>query len=88
MKKIMTVTEVDGEGLEALLGEQVILLCANYFYAGVLEGVNADFVKLKEPRLVYETGSWTNATWKDAQPMGTDSLYVRIPFIESYCKGK
>jgi hypothetical protein len=88
MKKIVNVTEVSGEGLESLLGEQVILLCANYFYAGMLEGVNVEFVKLQEPRLVYETGIWTDRQWKDAQPMGVDSLYVRTAFIESYCKGK
>ena len=88
MKKFVVTTEVDREGLESLGGEQVLLLCANYFYAGILEGVNDDFVKLKDPRLVYDTGTWTAASWKDAQPMGVEFLYVRIPFIESYCKGK
>jgi hypothetical protein len=38
MKKIVTVTEVQGEGLTALLGEKVILLCMNYSYVGTLTG--------------------------------------------------
>jgi hypothetical protein len=88
MKKIVSVVEVEGEGLQALLGEKVILLCMNYFYAGVLEGVNDDFVKLSDPKIVYETGKWSDANWKDAQGLGVDALYVRIPSIESYARGK
>jgi hypothetical protein len=30
MKKIVSVTEVEGEGLIGLLGENVILFCMNY----------------------------------------------------------
>jgi hypothetical protein len=46
MRKIVEVTEVSGEGLEALLGQKVILLCLNYFYTGVLEGISSDCVLL------------------------------------------
>ncbi len=88
MKQIVKVTEVEGEGLLALMGEQVILFCGNFFYAGVLEGVNDDFVKLSEPRIVYETGAFTASAWKDAQPMGIEFAYVRIPAIEAFGKGK
>ena len=37
------------EGLEALLGKRVLLMCANYFYSGVLIGVNKACVKLRRP---------------------------------------
>ena len=30
MKKLVEVTEVQGEGLEKLMGERVTLFCANY----------------------------------------------------------
>lgn len=36
MKKLMHVTEVDGEGIEALLGENVTFFCLNYIYHGKL----------------------------------------------------
>ena len=88
MKKIVSVVEVEGEGLEALLGKKVILMCMNYFYSGVLEGVNSDFVKLSDPQIVYETGDWGNKQWKNAQSMCMNELYVRVPSIEAYAEGK
>jgi hypothetical protein len=87
MRKIVEVTEVQGEGLEALLGEQVILFCVNYFYAGKLVGINADFVLLEDGGIVYETGPFTDKSWKDFQRINKD-LYVRTSHIEAYAKGK
>ena len=86
MKKIMQVTEAEGEGLVALLGEKVILFCMNYFYAGTLAGVNEDCVLLEDGGIVYETGPFTDKAWKDFQKVG--SVYVRIACIEAYAKGK
>jgi hypothetical protein len=89
MKRIK-IEEVDSktEGLDSLLGEKVMLFCANYIYAGVLSGVNDKFVKLDEACIVYETGAFTNATYKDAQSLGKDPHFVQTAFIESYRKGK
>ena len=61
MKQIVTVTEVDGEGLDALLGQNVMLFCMNYIYAGKLVGVNDKFVKLENCSIVYETGAFTGS---------------------------
>ena len=86
MRKIV---EIDAnEGLPSLLGEQVILLCANYFYAGKLVGVNKTQLALENASIVYETGAWSDAKWKDAQPMGPGEHFVRIQHIESYRRGK
>jgi len=85
MKKL--VVEEDGEGLMKLLGEEVLLICSNYFYAGILVGVNEHDVLLEKASLVYETGKWTDKKWKDAQDLG-HPLYVRTASIESYMKGK
>lgn len=87
MRKIVSVTDVEGEGFEALLGEPVILFCANYFYAGKLVGVNDSFVLLEDGGIVYETGSFTDKTWKDFQKIG-QPLYVMKSAIESFCRGK
>lgn len=87
MKKLVKLEEVEGVGLIALMGEKVLLLCANYFYAGTLTGVNDTQVELENAAIVYETGEWTAKSWKDVQPIGT-TLYVKIAAIESYCKGK
>lgn len=87
MKKLVSVQEVEGEGLEGLLGEEVILMCANYFYSGKLVGVNESFVKLDGAKIVYETGEWSAKAWKDAQPIG-DGHYIMKGAIESFRKGK
>lgn len=86
MKKLVEVMEVEGEGLTKLLGEQVILFCGNYFYAGKLAGVNTDCVLLENGGIVYETGSFTDKNWKDFQKIG--NVYVRIAGIEAFAIGK
>ena len=87
MKKLVSVTEVDGEGFSALLGEEVLLLCSNYFYAGKLIGVNTECVLLDDAKIVYETGEWSAKAWKDAQKLG-DGHYVMKSAIESFRRGK
>lgn len=86
MKKL--VTEVQGEGLEKLIGETVTLFCLNYFYNGKLVGVNDTCVLLSDPKIIYETGKFTDSSWKDIQSMGIDELYVQISAIESFASTK
>lgn len=88
MKKMVSVIEVDNEGLEALLGENVMLFCLNYIYAGKLSGVNASFVQLEGAKLVYETGSFTDKGYKDAQALPGTVWYVQTGAIESFGLGK
>jgi hypothetical protein len=85
MKKLVNVTEVEGEGLVALLGEKVILMCMNYNYVGTLVGVNDvdALLDAKDAAIVYETGEWSAKEWKDAQKIGKP-VYVRIDKIEAY----
>lgn len=86
MKRIKKeVQMVDGEGLMALLGERVLLMCMNYFYEGVLEGVNSEDVLISDPGIVYETGPWTEEKWTDRQSLGHPEHYIRKSAIESYC---
>jgi hypothetical protein len=87
MKKIVTVTEVEGEGLPKLLGERVTLFCLNYIYTGKLEGVNNTCVLLSDPSIVYETGAFSDKAWKDAQKLPND-IYVQMGAIESFGKVK
>jgi hypothetical protein len=86
MKRIVEETEV--AGLEALLGENVLLMCANYFYTGKLLGVNASCVELGAPSIVYETGPWNEKGYKDAQSMHEKKWYVSTSAIESFGRSK
>ena len=83
MKKIVNITEVDGEGLIGLLGQRVTLLCANYFYTGLLVGVNGNCVRLDDPSIVYETGEWTEKEYKDSQRL-PGTVYVMLNAVESF----
>lgn len=89
MKQVITVTEVQGEGLEAFLGKPIMLMCMNYNYSGTLEGINDTFVKLSaaDAVIVYETGDWSRAAWADAQKVG-GAIYVERSKIEAFFAGK
>ncbi len=78
------IEEVEGEGLDGLMGEVVTLMCANYFYTGKLVGVNKDFVKLENPGIVYDTGGFDTKGWADMQRLPHKYFYVMVPAIESF----
>jgi hypothetical protein len=84
MKKIVNVTEVEGEGLMLLMGERVTLFCMNYIYTGKLAGVNDTCVLLEDAAVVYETGAFTTDKWQDAQALPKGKWYVQTAAIESF----
>jgi hypothetical protein len=83
MKKLVSVEEIEGEGLEALMGERVTLYCVNYIYAGKLIGVNDSFVLLEDAEIVYDTGSHFDKSFSDTGKM-PNSWYVQRAAIESF----
>lgn len=85
MKKAVTVevVEVANEGLISLLGQTVTFFCMNYIYTGVLEGVNDTCVLLTSPKIVYETGAFTEKNWRDAEAL-PNQLYIQTSAIESF----
>jgi hypothetical protein len=87
MKKLVKVEEVEGDGLIGLMGENVTLFCLNYIYTGKLVGVNDTFVKLEKAAIVYETGSFSDPKFKDAQNLPND-WYIQVSSIESFGKLK
>ena len=83
MKTLKKVIEVSDEGFEALLGQRITCFCAVYIYTGTLIGVNQTCIKLKDPAIVYETGSFTEKNWKDAQKLSNE-LYLQLGMIEAF----
>ena len=77
------VEEVPNEGFMALLGETITCFCAVYIYTGKLVGVNDDCIKLESPKIVYETGSFTEKSWKDAQSLPNE-MYLQKGMIEAF----
>lgn len=83
MKKIVTVQEVDGEGLDGLLGQRITVWCLNYIYTGDLTGINDDYIKLENAAIVYETGPLGDKAWTDAQNL-PHPCYVMLRCVESF----
>ena len=81
--KMLVEVAPENEGLESLLDKTVTLFCRVYIYTGKLVGVNDSCVKLSSPKIVYETGSFTDKDWKDAQALPND-WYVTRNSIESF----
>ena len=75
--------EVDNEGLDSLIGDTVTFFCLNYIYTGKLIGVNDKFVLLENPKIVYETGSFKDKDWTDAQSL-PNNLYLMLATVESF----
>lgn len=77
------VMEVENEGLVSLLGQTVTFFCAVYIYTGKLVGVNSTYVKLENPKIVYETGAFDQKNWKDAQSLPNE-FYIQTAMIEGF----
>jgi hypothetical protein len=82
MKRIIETDEK--AGFEALLGEQITLMCANYTYEGKLVGVNDTFLLLEDPGIVFETGAYDDPKWKDRQAFKCRQWRVQIAAVESW----
>lgn len=83
MKKLVTVQEVEGEGLMGLMGQRITVWCLNYIYTGDLVRVNDHCLRLNNAAIVYETGEFTSKTWKDAQVL-PHPVYVMLRCVESF----
>ena len=81
MKKIVECDEPSG--FEVMLGERITLFCMNYIYTGKLVGVNNTYVLLGDASIVYETGDFSEKSWKDAQPLPGE-WQVQISAVESW----
>ena len=85
MKKLI---EVENGGLLSLLDENVLVFCVNYIYTGKLTGVNDDCIQLSDAQIVYETGDFQQAGFKDAQPLPTSEWFIQLASIESLGRAK
>ena len=81
MKRL--IEEVDGEGMDGLIGQRVTVWCGVYIYTGRLVGVNETCIKLADASVVYETGPLDSEAWSDAQPLPND-WYVMLHSVESF----
>lgn len=84
MKKLVNVVETNETAFESLLGEQVTIFSLNYIYHGKLVGVNDENILLAQPKIVYETGKFSEYGFEDAQSLNTDEFFIQKGTIESF----
>ncbi len=86
MKKLATkvnVIEVEAEGYLALLGEVITCFCTNYFYTGKLVGVNDTCILLESPKIVFDTGKYSNKDWALAEAL-PNNIYINKDAVEAF----
>ena len=76
--------EEDEEGFISLIGKNILIVTSEYFYGGILEGVNDTCVKLRDTSIVYSSGSWSDTMTKDTKRFKADFWYVQRCLIESF----
>lgn len=84
MKKVITVTEVEGEGLESFLNRRIFVVCNSYFYAGTLTGINTTCILLEDARFVLESGSFEGKGIKLSEKVNGGNIYISTSAIESF----
>jgi hypothetical protein len=80
------ITEETSNIYEELMKAQVSVtfFCMTYFYNGIIEAVNGETIVLRGTRVVYETGAFSDPSFKDAQLLTNGQWFIRIPTIESF----
>jgi hypothetical protein len=88
MKKLVTVQDVDGEGLTAFLGKRILVVAQSYFYAGTLTGVNSTCILLEDALFVLETGDFAKRGFDAAEKIPGGKCYVQTSSIEAFFESK
>jgi hypothetical protein len=73
------------ERLKSYLGQPIAILCARYWYRGILREVGEDHVLITNPRAVEVTGS-AQADRPEREDIIPSDLMVRIDFMEIVCQ--
>ncbi len=73
------------ERLKSYVSQPISILCARYWYRGILAEVGDDHVVLSSPRAVEVTGSSQSDRPEREDPIPSD-LIIRLDFVEQICQ--
>lgn len=84
MKKIVEVTQPSA--FEELLGKNVVIYACRFIYTGILTGVDAQTLVLKDAQIIYDTGEHAQPKkqWTNVEPCWSNVWHVQIASIESF----
>jgi hypothetical protein len=66
------------------VGQEVVVFCANYIYGGKIVNVTSQELVLDDPYIIYETGDFAAAQWKNFQRLPTKQARIERTAIESH----
>jgi hypothetical protein len=71
--------------IEKLIGKEVLVLCAGYFYVGKLTKVDQMSLELQGAKIVYDVNNFDRKTWKDTaqDTLPAAEWYIERNAIES-----
>lgn len=71
--------------MRSYVGQPIAILCARYWYRGILSEVGTNYALLTNPRAVEVTGS-ASATTPEREDAIPSDLFVRLDFVEIVCQ--
>ena len=73
------------EEIKEYIGEPLAILCARYWYRGMVRVVGQDYVKLSDVRAVEVTGAATSLVPQTEDPVPSDMI-ISVGAIEQVCQ--
>jgi len=71
-------------GFLSFMGKIITVYCINYIYTGKLIGVDDTCIQLSSAGIVYETGAFSDASWKNIEHFPHGDWCIQRSAIESF----
>ena len=87
MKKLYTETKestLEEQGFSSLIGEVITVYCCRHIYHGKLIEEGESYIKLEDPSIVYETGSYNETEFKDKQSLCVKTWNISKVSVEGF----
>lgn len=76
--------KIEEHGFTPLIGENITVFCCRYIYHGKLIEEGNDYIKLKNPSIVYETGAFSDKQFSDIQSLNVETWNIAKQSIEGF----
>ncbi len=76
--------EEKNKELETLMGMEVVLICVNFIYTGVVSAIHNDCVSITNAKIVLETGETTKDKMQVEAVLYSSKWTIMLDAIESF----
>jgi hypothetical protein len=71
-------------GITPLIGKNITVFCCRFFYYGQLIEEGENYIKLRNPHIVYRTGNHAEDTFERVESMEVETWNIMKQSIESF----